>query len=186
MEPVNQQNITLLTFGVFEEGFIEQIAKGVEHEFLIPVAIREVHMDLNDFFEPARKQYNGNKLLTKVASMAPEESMKTVGLFQVDLFIPILTYIFGQAHLNGPAAIVSLYRLINVRYGMSENDMLLRERAVKEIIHELGHTFGLVHCHTPTCVMRSGTYVEDIDQKDRHLCHLCRDQVSLLKSHEPR
>ena len=24
---------------------------------------------------------------------------------------------------------------------------------------------GLIHCHVPTCVMRSSTYVEDIDQK---------------------
>ena len=31
------------------------------------------------------------------------DSSKTMGLFNIDLFIPILTYIFGQAILNGPS-----------------------------------------------------------------------------------
>jgi archaemetzincin len=54
------------------------------------------------------------------------------------------------------------------------------DRFQKEVIHELGHTFGLIHCHQPTCVMRSGTYVEDIDQKEQHLCAKCRGELSWL------
>ena len=74
------------------------------------------------------------------------------GLFYVDLFIPILTYIFGQAFLGGRTAIASIYRLSNERYGLKEIDNYLLTRFTKEIIHELGHTFGLIHCHVPACV----------------------------------
>ncbi|MCI0523376.1 MAG: hypothetical protein L0Y37_06960 [Bacteroidales bacterium] len=57
---------------------------------------------------------------------------------------------------------------------MKKDDTLLLERTIKEVVHELGHTFGLIHCHVSNCVMRSSTYVEDIDQKTIHLCHRCR------------
>lgn len=131
-------------------------------------------MDISDFYDPVRRQYNGDKLLREVNAMQFPNSAKVIGLFNVDLFIPILTYIFGQAHLGGRSGIASLYRLSNERYGLAANDALLLERFTKEIIHELGHMFSLIHCHTPNCVMRSSTYVEDIDQKEIHLCTKCR------------
>ena len=47
----------------------------------------------------------------------------------------------------------------------------------KVIIHELGHSYGLVHCTDPACVMRSATYVEDIDLKKHVFCMKCEEQV---------
>ena len=47
-------------------------------------------------------------------------------------------------------------------------------RFTKDVIDELGHTLGFIHCHTPSCVMRSSTYVEDIDQKEVRLCDKCQ------------
>jgi archaemetzincin len=171
---MNLQNITLISFGFFEKDFLEKTAEVVSREFLFPVNIREGHIDLSEFYDPARRQYNGNSLLKKVDSILFPDAIKTLGLFNVDLFIPILTFIFGHAFLGGRTGIVSFYRLSNERYGMTAEGSLLLDRFQKEVIHELGHTFGLIHCHQPTCVMRSGTYVEDIDQKERHLCSKCR------------
>ncbi len=172
-------NITLISFGYFENNFLERVAEAVNHEYHCAVNLREGRIDLSEFFDQARRQYNGNALLKEVDSMIFTESLKTLGLFNVDLFIPILTFIFGQAFLNGRTGIASTYRLSNERYGMNRNNHLLLERCKKEIIHELGHTFGLIHCHNPTCVMRSSTYVEDIDQKKQHLCMACREVLEL-------
>ncbi len=174
---MNQQNITLISFGVFRKDFPEVIAEEVRRQFMLPVAIREGHLDLSEFYEPARRQYNGNLILKRIDAEFAADETKTMGLFSVDLFIPILTYIFGQAFLNGRSGIASLYRLSNERYGMEHDDRLLLERFTKEVIHELGHAFGLVHCTHTGCVMHASTYVEDIDQKEASLCLKCREDL---------
>ena len=168
--------ITLISFGYFDADFLRNVAEAVKKEFLLTVNIKEGHLDLSEFYDPTRRQYNGVKLIHEVENAFASDSSKIVGLFNVDLFIPILTYIFGQAFLNGRTGIASLYRFSNERYGMESDDRFILERFKKEIIHELGHTFGLIHCHIPTCVMRSSTYVEDIDQKSTNLCIKCRNE----------
>ncbi|MDP1621363.1 MAG: archaemetzincin family Zn-dependent metalloprotease [Bacteroidales bacterium] len=174
---MNQPSIILIPFGYFENDFLKKIADDVGREYLLPVRIRDGHLDLSEFHDPVRRQYNGNALLKVVDSQFSAGSLKTLGLFSVDISIPILTYIFGQAYLNGRTGIASLYRFNNERYGMKKDEQLLLDRFRKEVIHELGHTFGLIHCHVPDCVMRSSTYVEDIDQKSAHLCFRCRETL---------
>jgi archaemetzincin len=171
------QSINLITFGSFEEAFLRKIVGTVNHELILPVNIREGRLDLSEFYDPGRRQYDGNKLLRAVDQIYSDDTIKTIGLFNVDLFIPILTFIFGQAFLNGRTGIASVYRLGNERYGIIKDDEVTLERFGKEIIHETGHTFGLIHCHAPVCVMRSSTYAEDIDQKEAAFCPACRSGV---------
>jgi archaemetzincin len=177
---MDQQHITLISFGYFRKDILETIAEDVNREFSFPVNIKEGHLDLSEFYDSSRRQYNGNALLKLIDTNFSTDSFKTIGLFSVDLFIPILTFIFGQAMLNGRTGIASLYRLGNERYGMPPDEPLLLDRFKKEVIHELGHNFGLLHCSNPTCVMRSSTYVEDIDQKSPHLCARCRTAIGLI------
>ena len=177
---MNDKNITLISFGYFRKDFLDKVAKDIKLEFQCQVSLREGHLDLSEFYNSSRRQYNGNLLLKKVDSSFSSPRSKTLGLFNVDLFIPILTYIFGQAILKGPVGIASMYRLNNERYGMPKDDKSLLDRFIKEVIHELGHTFGLIHCQQPSCVMRSSTYVEDIDQKSQNLCIQCRKEINLI------
>jgi archaemetzincin len=172
-------NITLISFGYFEKELLGLIVQDVGHEFKLSVVTKEGHMDLSEFYNPVRRQYDGFRLLKEVDLKFSSSSEKTIGLFDVDLFIPILTYIFGQAYLNGRAGIASIYRLRNERYGLKKDDKILVERFRKEVIHELGHAFGLIHCHDSNCVMQSSTYVEDIDQKSQHLCVKCKRSLNL-------
>jgi archaemetzincin len=169
--------ILLISYGNFEKEFLKNIAKRIGREFPYPVSTEERHIDLSEFFDPMRRQYDGNRLLVELDAITLPPHIKKIGLFSVDLFIPILTFIFGQATLRGNTGIATLHRLRNEHYGMKKDEKLLLERFGKVIIHELGHTFGLVHCHIPTCVMRSSTYVEDIDQKSHHLCKDCRSKI---------
>ena len=174
---MEKKQITLVSRGQFENGFLNQMANDVGIVFGIPVVTAPFYHDIAFCFDPARKQYDANRLLQLVYREYAAGSLKTIGLFKVDLFIPILTYIFGQAQYKGNAGIVSVYRLRNEQYGLKANDKLLYQRFRKVIIHELGHTFGLIHCHIPSCVMRPGTYVEDIDQKKHLFCKKCSNNL---------
>lgn len=169
--------ITLLNYGQFDRNLLNKVAESVEKEFHSEVIIRDEYADLSTFFDSSRKQYNGNKLLGFIENKPGQGDEKFIGLFNVDIFIPILTYIYGQAYLNGKSAIASSHRLSNERYGMIKDEKLFLERLIKETHHELGHCFGLLHCHSPGCVMQSSTYVEDIDQKSGHFCESCRKHL---------
>ncbi|MEN8227575.1 MAG: archaemetzincin family Zn-dependent metalloprotease [Bacteroidota bacterium] len=174
---MSEQAIVINNHGNFEKDFLQKIVSGVTQEFLLPVTIEESHMDITEFYDPMRRQYDGNRILKELDSHSSSPHLKKIGLFRVDLCIPILTYIFGQAPLNGKTGIASLYRLRNEQYGMKKDESLLLDRFEKVTIHELGHLFGLVHCHVPPCVMRSSTYVEDLDQKSQNLCKKCRTEI---------
>ena len=172
------EDITLISFGYFDQELLEMVAPDISREFSYPVRINSGKLDLSEFYDPERKQYNGNALLKKIDTEFATDNSKTLGLFNIDLYIPILTYIFGQALLGGHLGIVSVYRLNNEMYGIKTDRKILVERFRKEVIHELGHMFGLIHCKDPACVMQSSTYVEDIDQKNHTLCAKCRMQLA--------
>lgn len=173
------QTITLISLGYFEKDLLQKISDAIIKQIPVPVIVKEANMDLILFYEPARRQYNGNKLLTEIDRIFGSDTSKTIALLNVDLYIPILTYIYGQAYLNGRTGIASVYRLSNELYGMERDDDILTERFIKEVIHELGHTLGLKHCYNTDCVMRSVTYVEEIDQRLNAMCSSCRSQIGL-------
>jgi archaemetzincin len=170
----------MISYGRFGKDILENLASDVKIEFGVPVVLKDSYADITAYFEPSRRQYDANKLLKLIDSDSTPDAIKTIGLFQVDLFIPILTYIFGQAIYKGDTGVVSVYRLKNEQYGLPRNNELLYERFRKVVIHELGHSFGLKHCHVPTCVMRSTTYVEEIDQKEFHFCVKCREELAVI------
>ena len=175
------QGIILVSCGLFENKLVNRVSKDVAGEFHLPVFLRDCNLDINQFYNPQRRQYDANNLLKIITEKAPKDALKVMGMVRVDLYIPILTYIFGQASLNGNTGIASLYRLRNEHYGLEPDYELLIDRFSKVIIHELGHTFGLIHCNNPVCVMRSSTYVEDLDQKDRTFCVRCRAELNRIE-----
>ncbi len=174
----DKNTVTLASFGPFDRKSLEAIAEAITDELGMQVRIVERRIDLSDYFDINRRQYDGNKLMNLAEAEFYDTSGKIVALFNVDLFIPILTFIFGQAYLGGKIAIASMFRLRNEHYGLNPNELLLLDRFTKEVIHELGHTMGLIHCPTPECVMRSSTYVEDIDQKKQNFCKNCKKHLS--------
>jgi archaemetzincin len=175
---LDKQRILIISFGQFEKVFLDKIAASVKERFGCEVDTGVNYGDLSKFYDPSRRQYDGNLLLKYIHEHYATEQIKAIGLFRVDLFIPILTFIIGQAVYKGNAAVVSLYRLKNELYGMKKNDALVFERFKKEVIHELGHAFGLTHCFSTSCVMRSSTYVEDVDEKDSQFCLRCIEKLN--------
>ena len=181
---MEKEYITIISGGHFEKDVLRVISEDITREFHYPVIQQVYSFDLSCYYHPSRRQYDANGILKEVLEISPPDSIKSIGLFRVDLFIPILTYIFGQAFLNGNTGIASLFRLKNELYGLEQNYPLLIDRFRKVIIHELGHTFGLIHCPYPNCVMRSSTYVEDLDQKKNCFCKNCQEELNRMRGLE--
>jgi len=141
--------------------------------------IETIEFPFSYAFDPNRKQYNSSQLLLGLKNLLSPGADKYLAVIDLDLFIPILTFVFGEAQLDGPMAIVSTFRLHPEFYGLPKNDSLVLQRLEKESIHELGHTFGLRHCPDYQCVMTASTDVEEIDLKGVEFCPDC--QVALTK-----
>lgn len=75
------------------------ILDDVEREFSIPVTTKEGYLDLTEFYDQPRRQYDGNRLLKEIDSVFASDSDKTLGVFNVDLFIPILSYLHLRTSL---------------------------------------------------------------------------------------
>ena len=137
-------------------------------------------------FEPRRNQYYSTRILKEMLGEVPEDAFKLLGVTNKDLCIPILTYVFGEAQVGGTAAVVSLARLRQEHYGLSPDPPLLLERLRKESLHELGHTFGLIHCPSRDCVMYLSNTVVDVDTRGRDYCRGCETVVASRTATERR
>jgi archaemetzincin len=155
--------------------WIEELEKSVYNVFGYYTKIGNLDINLEKTFDRKRCQHNSSQILLQIISRPPADAVKVLGVVNVDLFIPILTFVFGEAQLSGLGSVIALHRLNNIFYGLSEDKELLRARLVKEAIHELGHNFGLIHCSNQSCVMKSSTYVEEVDQKSEEMCSNCRE-----------
>jgi len=154
------------------------IARAAERTFAAPVQVEAIRLDLDKAFDASRSQYSSGILLAEILSqISSTTNEKYIVVVDVDLYIPVLTFIFGEAQFRGPAAIVSTHRLSNLFYGIPNDKGKLVIRLAKEVVHELGHTFGLYHCHQFECVMRSSTYVEEIDLKRVEMCAQCASLI---------
>lgn len=169
--------VHLILLGQVSAEAFGQIAQGIEsglgicvHHHL-PIPIPETAYDIT------RKQYHATRLLEHIESYPFPHQDQVLGLTQVDLFIPILTFVFGQARLNKPSAILSLCRLSPQFYGLPQNNAHTTQRATVEALHELGHTFGLPHCHHYPCAMHASRTADDIDLKSPSFCTACAQQL---------
>ena len=161
----------------YAPSWVERIVEGSALVLGYPVAAVDLEMELPRYYSADRGQYNATLILAGLLRYHSDPESKIVGITRVDLFIPVLTFVFGQAQLDGPGALVSTHRLRSEFYGLPRDRERLVERTIKEVVHEVGHSFGLVHCQDYNCVMHAATYVEDVDLKSSRFCPSCESQL---------
>ena len=141
--------------------------------FIGMTRIETLLADVSFAYDSSRDQYHSTAILDRLAGLIPPNSLKILAVVQVDLFIPILTHVYGEAQLGGKASVISTLRLGE---GISEMriDDTFGDRVAKEAIHELGHTFNLRHCKDENCIMHYCRNEHDVDRKSDQLCRYCR------------
>lgn len=155
---------------------LESIGDAMGREY--GLAVRSIELGPIDFaYDAGRGQWASIPVLENVLAQCPADAAKILAVTTRDLFIPVLTFVFGQAQLGGRAAAVSLARLRQEFYHLPPDPEIFLERAVKEALHESGHTFGLVHCADRACAMSLSTGVLQIDSKSASFCGPCAARV---------
>jgi archaemetzincin len=171
----------LLPIGNVDDGLVKDLRPAIEETFLVRCKVLPVRLDPQFAFHGERQQYHSSEILYRMQSFVTADSWRLLGVAAVDLYIPILTFVFGEAQMGGPCAVVSAHRLRQELYGLPPDPELFRQRVIKEAVHELGHTVSLTHCDDYRCAMAPSHAVEWIDLKERTLCTACRAVATPMK-----
>jgi archaemetzincin len=168
--------VHLLPVGNIDSALLESISRLLPECLPVRCEILASPLDPVSAYHAERQQFHSSEILQRMQALAPR-SWRLLAIADVDLYIPILTYVFGEAQIAGPCAVVSAFRLRQEFYGLDGDEDLLRERLLKECVHELGHTLELRHCQDYRCAMASSHAVEWIDLRGSSLCASCRSRV---------
>ncbi len=168
------KTLDLLPIGDLDARLLRTLAPALADSFRVPCRILDRGLDPRFAFHPERGQYHSSEVLQAMQRYADNGAWRVLGVTAVDLYIPILTFVFGEAQMGGPCAVVSFHRLSQQFYGLPHDPGLLADRLVKEAVHEVGHTFDLTHCEDFSCAMAPSHAVEWIDLKESTLCSSCQ------------
>lgn len=166
--------IQLVKVGNVDADVVDYLALTLGDNLGLTCRVLSRSVDVSGCYNPARQQYSSMDILLGLARLEASPDSKVLGLASVDLFIPILTFVFGQAQLNNRNALMSTYRLNQGYYGLPEDEELFYDRCEKEALHEIGHTFGLLHCHRFDCIMYLSNAIDQVDLKSNRFCDSCR------------
>jgi len=158
--------LDLLPVGDLDPRLLHGLALPLANSFRVPVRILDERLDPQVAFHSERGQHHSSEILQAMQKYANRGAWRVLGVTAADLYIPILTFVFGEAQMGGPCAIVSLHRLRQQFYGLPPDSDLLLDRLVKESVHEVGHTVDLTHCDDYSCAMAPSHAVEWIDLKE--------------------
>ncbi len=171
---MKSREIGLVPVGEVPPHLLEQICAAITVTFARACRIAAPLPEPEYALDARRRQYSAGAILQRLRADGAE---RVLGIVDLDLFVPDLNFVFGLSDPQNRRAVIALPRLQESWYGGPENERLFVERAIKEAVHELGHTYGLGHCTNPRCVMAFSNSLTDTDHKARTFCPNCQKMV---------
>ena len=163
--------IVISPIGDIPDWISQLVAKKMGTFFGFSTSVEPLVPDISFAFNSERSQYHSTLILEALENNAPSHAIKVLGITKEDLFIPILTHVYGEAQLDGRACVISISRLTKgLGVDIVDTGSI---RIVKEAAHELGHCFNLRHCEDPMCLMHYCRKIEDVDTKISQFCRYC-------------
>ena len=173
------KKLQLLPVGNYDARLLEWLRQALYDKFRVPAEILGPALDPAFALHAERQQYHSSEILAAMQHRIKGDTWRLLGITERDLYIPILTFVFGEAQMGGAGAIVSYHRLTQEFYGLPADVDLLANRLLIESVHELGHTLRLTHCADFRCAMAPSHAVEWIDIKDSGFCEDCLVKATL-------
>lgn len=171
------EGIFIIPIGTVDSDILRDIANALKETFHCEIGLgREIPIPRNAY-NNKRRQYHSTTILKDIQSLKPENFVRLLGVIDVDLYVPGLNFVFGEADIFAGVAVISLTRLREEFYGLHPDKGLFHMRAIKEAIHEIGHTCSLSHCPDPQCIMHFSNSLRDTDIKGTGFCNICRGKM---------
>jgi archaemetzincin len=128
-------------------------------------------VDPDEAYDSRRNQFHSTRILAQLEKhirILPVQRL--LGVTALDLYVPGMNFVFGEARRPGQVGVISTHRL----KPQASGDLgLFESRIVKEAVHEVGHMMGLIHCLDPLCVMFFSQNLSDTDSKNADFCKNC-------------
>ncbi len=173
------RRILIIPIGSIDSDILRNIAIALEKTFCCKAGLgKEMPIPQNSY-NAWRKQYQSTIILQKMHDIKPKNFDLILGVTDVDLYVPELNFVFGEADVFSGITVISLTRLRQEFYGLHPDRGLLQERAIKEAIHEIGHAYGLNHCTNPKCIMYFSNSLRDTDRKGPGFCDICKSKLGI-------
>lgn len=169
--------IYLQPLGDVDEGLLQFLRTRLKEIFHYPCRASLPVRVPEELYNASRGQYNAAGIAGMLAEKMPDDAEKLLGIVDADLFVHGMNFVFGLA--SGNEAVIALARLKPEYYGERKNELLFKERALKEAVHELGHTFDLHHCPDVRCVMHFSNTLGDTDIKCAGFCRNCAAKIGI-------
>ncbi len=170
--------IALVPVGDVDGSLLSRLGEALSTEFAASFVVAEPLPNPAYAYNLRREQYLSTSILRRLGELDLPEADRVLGVVDLDLYVPDLNFVFGQASMHGKEAVIALPRLRQSFYGLPDDPKLFHERLVKEAVHELGHTLGLGHCPDSYCVMHFSNSLRDTDLKGKSFCRHCQAQLS--------
>ncbi|MCK9376514.1 MAG: archaemetzincin family Zn-dependent metalloprotease [Syntrophobacterales bacterium] len=170
----------LVALGPVDPEILRQLRAALTKILALPARVLRPKPLPQQAYHAVRQQYHSTRLLEYLLTDDDSRAYRILGITTADLFIPIFTFVFGEAQLEGKAAVISMCRLRGEIEGFAPSKSIFLRRLLKLSLHELGHTFGLGHCRQDGCLSGFSANLEILDRKNLAFCQYCQ---ALLADH---
>ncbi len=165
----------LVALGPIDPEILRRLRTAIAKILHLPVRVLRPRNPLPlHTYHVVRHQHHSTQLLEFLLNEDNSGAFRILGVTAVDLYIPIFTFVFGEAQLAGKAALISLARPRGDLDGVMPPKSVYLKRLIKLSLHELGHTFGLGHCRQEGCLMGFSANLEKLDAKPLTFCAYCQ------------
>jgi archaemetzincin len=162
-----------MPFGEIDREVLDVIASRLHAAFGCDTVIHPAVPVPSQAYNPARRQYRSTEVVRLLKKSTSRGRDRVLGIIDLDLYVPDLNFVFGEADDTAGVAVISLTRLRQEFYDRRPDRAIFLLRAAKEAVHELGHTIGFGHCPDPRCIMHFSNSLDDTDRKGPGFCPRC-------------